>query len=99
MLVADPLLSTLSFLIGWAVRLYTFVIIGAVLVSWVNADPWNPIVRFLRAATEPVFRWVRRVLPFVVIGGLDLSPLVVLLGLQAAQIFLDRFLWQLSRGF
>ncbi len=99
MLIADPLLSTLSFLIGWMVRLYTFVIIGAVLVSWVNADPWNPIVRFLRAATEPVFRWVRRVLPFVVIGGLDLSPLVVLVGLQAAQIFLDRFLWQLSRGF
>ena len=99
MLLADPLLSTLSFLIGWAIRLYTFVIIGAVLVSWVNADPWNPIVRFLRAATEPVFRWVRRVLPFVIIGGLDLAPLVVLLGLQAAQIFLDRFLWQLSRGF
>ncbi|HEY7676880.1 MAG TPA: YggT family protein [Candidatus Methylomirabilis sp.] len=99
MLVADPLLSTLSFLIRQAVWLYTLVIIGAVVVTWVNADPLNPIVRFLRAATEPVFRWVRRVLPFVVIGGLDLSPLVVLLGLQAAQIFLERFLWQLSRGF
>ncbi len=99
MLVMDPLVSTFSFLVRQAVWLYSLVIIGAVLVSWVNADPWNPIVRFLRAATEPVFRWVRRVLPFVVIGGLDLSPLVVLLGLQAAQIFLDRFLWQLGRGF
>ncbi len=99
MFVTDPLFSALGFLIRQAVWLYTLVIIGAVVVSWVNADAGNPIVRFLRAATEPVFRWVRRVLPFVVIGGLDLSPLVVLLALQAAQIFLDRLLWQLGRGF
>jgi YggT family protein len=99
MFVTDPLFSALSFLIRQGIWLYSLVIIGSVLVSWVNADPRNPIVRFLRAATEPVFRWVRRVLPFVVIGGLDLSPLVVLLGLQAAQIFLERLLWQLGRGF
>ncbi len=95
----DPLTSALIFLIDNAIKLYSFVIIGAVIVSWVNADPWNPIVRFLRAATEPVFRWVRRVLPFVVIGGFDLSPLVVWFGLYAARILVVGYLGELSRGF
>lgn len=99
MLVVDPLFGTIQFLIGQVVRLYSLVVIGAVIVSWVNADPRNPLVRFLRAATEPVFRWVRRLIPFVVIGGFDLSPVVVLLGLQAMQFFVNGLLSQLSRGF
>lgn len=99
MFVVDPFFAAVRFLLRQAVWLYSLIVIGAVVVSWVNADPWNPIVRFLRGATDPVFRRVRRLIPFVVIGGIDLSPLVVLLGLQAAQIFVDGLLWQLSRGF
>jgi YggT family protein len=44
----------------------------------VRPDPYNPIVRFLRSATEPVFYRVRKWLPFVFVGGVDLSPIVVL---------------------
>jgi len=58
-------------------------------ISWVNADPYNPIVRFLYVATEPVLARVRRVLP-VYAGGFDLSPVVVWI----AVIFLQRFLVQ-----
>jgi YggT family protein len=63
------------------IHVYQVIIMLSVLVSWVNPDPRNPIVGFLRGMTEPVFTWVRRRLPFVVIGPVDLSPLVVLLGL------------------
>ncbi len=99
MFLIGDLLDTVRFLLDRLVWLYMLVVIAAVLVTWVNADPWNPIVRFLRAATEPVFRRIRRWLPFAVVGGLDLSPLFLLLGLQAAQYFLSRVLFPMSRGF
>ncbi len=65
--------------------IYMYIIIGRAIVSWVNPDPYNPIVRFLYRATEPVLARVRRVLPDM--GGLDLSPLVILLGIY----FLKKF--------
>jgi YggT family protein len=68
--------------------IYMLVLLVAILLSWVNADPYNPIVRFVRSATEPLLARVRRALPFVVIGGFDLSPLVVVLGLQFLRTFL-----------
>ena len=62
------------------INLYTFVVVGAVIVSLVNADPTNPIVRFLRQATEPVLYRVRRFIPRSLWKtGLDLSPLIVLI--------------------
>jgi len=58
---------------------YKIIILGAVIVSWVGADPYNPIVRLLRQMTEPVFRPVRRILPaFLFKTGFDFTPLVVL---------------------
>lgn len=73
--------STLDFLL----TMYWWIIIASVVVSWVNADPYNPIVRFLRNVTEPVFYQVRRRLPFVVVSGIDLSPIVVILGLEVVR--------------
>jgi YggT family protein len=68
---------------------YMWIIIGRVIISWVDADPDNPIVRFLYSATEPVLERVRSVLP-VFAGGFDLSPIVVWI----IVIFLRRFLVQ-----
>ena len=65
--------------------LYTYAIIGRAIISWVNPDPYNPIVNFLYRITEPVLYRVRSILPDL--GGIDLSPLVVLLAVQ----FLQRF--------
>ena len=70
------------------INLYTYVVVAAVIVSWLIAfgvlNTYNSlargIVQFLDAATEPVFRQVRRVIP--PIGGLDISPLIVLIALQ-----------------
>jgi len=79
----DPLIE----LVNGVFRLYTFVIIAAVVSSWLIAfgvlntanHLVRQIVRVLYALTEPLFRQVRRVIP--PIGGLDLSPIIVLLGI------------------
>ena len=69
-----------------AIQIYVWIIIIRALISWVSPDPFNPVVRFLYRATEPVLRPVRRNLPTYQIG-LDLSPLLVILGLE----IVDRF--------
>lgn len=76
--------------------LYFWVILVSALLSWVRPDPYNPVVRFLRAVTEPVFYRVRRWLPFLSVGGVDLSPIVVLLALQFLQWFLVPSLMRLG---
>ena len=74
--------------------LYTIVIMVTVLISWVSPYPFNPIVRFLRSVTEPLFAWVRQRLPFAVIGMIDLSPLIVLLSIQLLQMIVVRSLFE-----
>jgi YggT family protein len=68
--------------IGWLLDLYSYVIIAAALITWVSPDPRNPIVQFLFRATEPVLRPVRNLLPPWKTGGLDLSPLIVIIAIQ-----------------
>jgi YggT family protein len=68
--------------IGWLLDLYSYVIIAAALITWVSPDPRNPIVQFLHRATEPVLRPVRNLLPPWKTGGLDLSPLIVIIAIQ-----------------
>ncbi len=68
--------------------LYFWIIVIAALMSWVRPDPYNPVVRFLRAMTDPVFYRVRRWLPFLTVSGFDLSPIVVILAIQFLQWFL-----------
>ena len=79
-----------------ALWLYSVVIMIAVLLSWVSPDPFNPIVQFLHAVTDPVFAWVRRRLPFAVVGMVDLSPLIVLITIQFLKIALVQSLFELG---
>lgn len=74
--------------VAWLLDLYSWVVIAAALITWVSPDPRNPIVVFLRRVTEPVLEPVRRLLPPWKTGGLDLSPLIVLIGIQ----FVERVL-------
>lgn len=64
------------------INLYIWIVIIAALLSFVRPDPRNPVVQILYRLTEPVFQWIRNKLPFVVISGIDLSPLIIILGLQ-----------------
>jgi YggT family protein len=68
--------------LGWLLNLYSWVIIAAALITWVSPDPRNPIVTFLRQVTEPVLGPVRRFLPPWKTGGLDFSPLIVIIAIQ-----------------
>jgi YggT family protein len=79
-------------LIHTVITLYIWVIIIAAVLSFVQPDPYNPIVRFIRQITEPLFDRIRRTFPFVVFSGIDLSPLVVLLVLN----FVDTFILRLA---
>jgi len=88
MYVFGQLLLATARVVGVVLDVYTWVVILAVVLSWVNADPYNPIVQAIRSLTEPVFRWVRRQVPFAVVGMLDLSPFLVLLGVYFLKIFL-----------
>jgi len=76
--------------------LYFWILLAAVVLSWVNPDPSNIIVRFVRGVTEPLLWQIRRRLPFVVAAGIDFSPLVVLLLIQFLQIFVVRSLYDLA---
>jgi len=71
-------------------NLYIWLIIIASLLSFVRPDPYNPIVQILHRLTEPVLQFIRNKMPFVVFSGLDLSPLVVILGLQLVDNFMMR---------
>ncbi len=67
--------------------LYFWTVIIAAVLTWIEPNPYNPIVRFIYAVTEPVFDWVREHLP-VIFGGLDLSPLVVVIFIEFLQQYL-----------
>jgi len=77
-------LYRLADFIDWLLYLYTWVIIAAALISFVNPDPYNPVVQILRRVTEPVLRPIRNVLARYQ-TGLDFSPLVAILIIQFIQ--------------
>ncbi len=74
----------------WILQGLWWIVIIAALISWVNPDPRNPIVRFLWGITEPLFRPFRRIVPPSRMGGIDLSPLFVLAILYLLMSFLRR---------
>jgi YggT family protein len=89
----NAFLGSVFMLIITIISLYKWVIIISALLSWVNPDPYNPIVQFLYRLTEPAYALVRRFIPTVV-GGMDLAPLIIIFAL----IFLENFLQRLAIG-
>jgi YggT family protein len=89
MFVLANFLVALAQILDYTLWAYGWILLGRVLISWVNADPSNPIVRFLYAVTEPALASLRRVLP-IYAGGLDLSPVLLWIGI----IFFRRFVVQ-----
>jgi len=95
MFLLSNLLLALARLVNLVLVAYMWIIIARAVLSWVNPDPYNPIVRLLYRVTEPVLRPIRHRLPTVGMG-LDLSPLVVLLGIWFLQWFLVESLRDLA---
>lgn len=87
MFVANNFILALAQLIDFILTAYMWIIIGRAVISWVNADPYNPIVRFLFEATEPLLSRIRRLIP-INVGGIDFSPLILIMGIMFLQSFL-----------
>jgi YggT family protein len=81
MFVFGYFLQSLASVVDGILWLYMIIIIAQALLSWVNPDPRNPIVQFLNAATWPLLDQIRRRIP-VVFGGIDISPLLAIVGVQ-----------------
>ncbi len=77
MFVAGNILQGLAYVLDTVLFLYMWLIIIRALISWVNPDPWNPIVQFLMKATDPVLIVIRRRVG--ILGGIDVSPILAIL--------------------
>ncbi|MCK6553435.1 YggT family protein [Candidatus Binatia bacterium] len=87
MFVVSNLLLGIAQVLQVILNLYMWVVIARAVISWVNPDPYNPIVRFLYSATEPVLAPLRRRVPLFA-GGIDFSPILVILAIMFLQGFL-----------
>ncbi|MEE9549922.1 MAG: YggT family protein [Candidatus Binatia bacterium] len=97
MFIIANFLQALAAVLGMILNLYMWIIIARAVISWVNPDPYNPIVRFLYNATEPVLFRLRRSFP-VFAGGIDFSPIVVLIIIYFLQLLLVQSLYDLARS-
>lgn len=94
MFVAGNVLQAIAVILDYVLWLYMWVIIARALISWVNPDPWNPIVQFLQRVTEPVLYPIRRRMGFAM--GIDLSPIIALLVIVFLQVALVQSLKDLA---
>lgn len=97
-IVSSNLLLTVAMIINWVLQIYIFIIIARAVISWVQPNPYNPIVQFLYKVTEPVLRPIRRILPLRS-TAIDISPLVAILILWALQYFIVKTLQELAFRF
>jgi len=84
MFVVGNVLSAVATILDYVLWLYMWVIIARALISWVNPDPWNPIVQFLDRATDPVLAPIRRWIGWRMV--MDVSPIIAILIITFLQI-------------
>ncbi|MBI4432892.1 MAG: YggT family protein [Candidatus Omnitrophica bacterium] len=95
MFVLGNFFSALAAVLGMVIQLFWWLIVIRALLSWVNPDPYNPVVQFIERATEPILAPLRRLFPTYRMG-IDISPLVALLLLYFLKIFLVQTLLGLA---
>jgi YggT family protein len=87
MFLAKNFIVALAMVLDIVLTGYMYVVIARAILSWVNPDPYNPIVRAITGMTEPVFHFLRRRLPLFA-GGIDFTPMVVILAIYFLKYFL-----------
>ena len=95
MFIVSNFLIAIAKIIDIGLSLYMWLIIIRAIISWVNPDPYNTLVRFLHAATEPILYPIRRRLPLF-FGGFDFSPVLVIMAIFFIQTFFVQSLLQLA---
>ena len=95
MYVMGYLLMAVAKVFDFVLIFFMWIVVARAVLSWVNPDPFNPIVRFIHNVTEPVLYPIRTKLPFG-FGGIDLSPIVVFLGVIFLRTFVVGSLMRMS---
>jgi YggT family protein len=90
-------LAAIATVLSYVLTIFMWIVIARAVLSWVNPDPYNPIVRFIHNITEPVLYQIRRKIP-TVFGGVDLTPVVLLLLILFMQRFVVSSLYDLAAG-
>jgi YggT family protein len=98
MFVIGNLLKAIAVVLHYVLQFYMWIVIARAVLSWVNPDPYNPIVRFIHNVTEPVLYRIRTKLPLD-FGGIDFSPIIVILGIIFLQNFVVSSLFRMSASF
>ena len=92
--IVNNFLFALAVVIDYVLFFFLIVIVARAVLSWVSPDPYNPIVRFIHSVTEPVLYQVRKKIP-VILGGIDFSPVIIIL----IVIFLQNFVVKTLKQF
>jgi len=95
MFIISNLLAAVAKVLDIALTIFMWIIIARAILSWVSPDPYNPIVRFIHNVTEPVLYQVRRRIPLS-FGGIDFSPIIILLAVIFLQQFVVQSLYQFA---
>jgi len=95
MFIVGNLFLALAQILDILLTVYMWIVIISALISWVSPDPYNPIVRFLHRVTEPVYRPIRRIVGSRM-GIIDISPMIVILGIIFIKYFLIQSLIELA---
>lgn len=90
-MVVGTLLNAVAVILSMLINLYVWVIVIAALVSWVRADPYNPIVQVLNRLTQPLYARLRSIIP-TAINGIDFAPLIVAVLLKFIDLSLVQIL-------
>jgi YggT family protein len=93
----DIIISAIFQVLQAILSIYFWIVIARALISWVNPDPYNPIVRFLHNATDPVLNRMRRILPLQ-FGAMDFSPIALLILISVLQNILAQIQYKLTYG-
>ena len=98
MFIIGNFLKAVAIVLHYVLTFYMWIVIARAVLSWVNPDPYNPIVRFIHNVTEPVMYRIRTRIP-VNFSGIDFSPIIVILAVIFLQNFLVNSLIRLSASF
>jgi YggT family protein len=90
----NALVFSIVQLLHTVINAYIWIIIISAVLSFIRPDPYNQIVQAIYRLTEPVYAYLRKNMPFLIISGIDLTPLVLILGLQ----FIDTLMMQSLLG-
>jgi YggT family protein len=95
MFILSNFINSLATIVDIVLTIYIWILVIRAILSWVNPDPYNPIVRFLYNITEPLMYRVRRILPLQ-FGGIDLTPMVIIIAIIFLRSFIVPTLHQLA---